>query len=232
MRPANANFCCLVSALAFCPALMADAVFPAFKPVFVEPGDLVEQVIDIERRPDTRLEIRLLSPPDGAYLEVNDDGQLSLRWETGPFLPEQTQFMIQARNVDTGEVLETGELQVLSVIASPPAEFPVAEKATVSLGPMANQIVSTGRTVSISMNATSSDDKDPLISIDRVPQNAKFDKNPLGGYTLFWQTSDQDQGEHVFRITAKHPSETNTTSTALLTVFIGDPSRRKTLPAE
>lgn len=230
----------LFSALVSCPALWAQ-VIAEFKPVIIEPGDLVEQSINVDRSSGMRVEIRLLSPPDGALLLVSNEGQLMLEWETGPELPDETRLMIQVKNVDTQAVIETRELLVLNSFSvagsqatteSPPEIASANEKATISLYPIANQIISSGRAVSIRLNATSSDGEDPLISLDRVPRNATFDKNVLGSYTFFWQTGDRDQGEHVFRVTAKHPSVSGVVATDYLTVVVGDPTRGITLPDE
>lgn len=220
-----AIFLCLASTLVHSPALLAGVVLPDFTPVNIEPGDRLEQAIDINRNSGLRVEIKLISPPPGAQIAVNDRGQMSLQWETSQELPAQIRLVFQASDVDSQAVIETQELHVLRAVSP-------AEQSTISLNPMSNQIISGGQTVSIPMIATSSDSMNPVISIDRVPRNARFEKNPLGGYTFYWQTSDNDQGEHIFRITARHPSQNETFSTALLTVFIGDPSIRKTIPVE
>jgi len=209
------------------------SVLPKFEEVTVEPGELLEHIIPLDRSNGFRIEIKLLSPPDGAGITVNDDGELMLKWKTDTALPPQTGLIIQARNLDTQAVVETGVLQVRSVLDDPePQPEPVtqSEPATITLDPMPNQIVSSGQAVVIPLSANSSDDETPLISIDRVPANASFDKSLMGGYTFFWQTGDSDQGEHIFRITARHPSEPTVSASALLTVFVGDPSLSTTRP--
>ncbi|MFK7858722.1 MAG: hypothetical protein AB8B64_07875 [Granulosicoccus sp.] len=223
----------LVSALALCTASFAN-ILPEFEPVNIEPGELFEQVIGLNRNSGMKVEIRLLSPPDGAHIALSDDGQLKLKWETGPDLPAQTQLTIQARDIDTQSVVETRKLDIHNrsdVRLDKPGRVTEDEGTSITLGPMANQIVSSGQTVMITLNASSNDDAIPLISLDRVPSNATFGESPLGGYTFFWQTEDSDQGEHIFRVTAQHPSESEVSESALLTVFIGDPSRSKTMPA-
>lgn len=227
--------------MVFAPASVA-GILPEFNPVSVEPGDLLEQDIAVDRSSGMRLEISLLSPPVGARLAVSDDGQLKLQWATGSDLPEKTRLMIQAKNIDTQDVVETGVLQVskfydakapqvMSAVTGEASEVAGNQKsAVISFNPMSNQIVSSGQIISLQISALSSDDKDPLISIDRVPRNASFDKNLVNGYTFFWETSDSDQGEHVFRVSATHPSQSEVFATALVTMFVGDPSRRTTLP--
>jgi len=214
----------LSAALMLSAALHAN-VLEALKPVDVNPGDLLEQTIDIDRSSGIRTELTLLSPPDGAKLIVNTSGQLTLQWKTGMDLPKQTQLSIQATDIDTQTVVGTRILQVRNS-----RKF-IAEKASISLNPIPNQIVSNGRMISVMMSAVSSDESQPVISMDRVPANASFKENRGGGYIFLWKTGDRDQGEHVFRVTASHPSDSKATVTTLMTVFVGDPSKRKTVPA-
>ncbi|MFK8080439.1 MAG: hypothetical protein AB8B97_09150 [Granulosicoccus sp.] len=206
------------------------SVLPDFKAVTVKPGELLEHLIPVDRSKGFRIEIKLLSPPEGAGITLNDDGQLMLQWKTGTALPAETGLVIQARNLDTQVVVETGVLQVQNVLDVAETELP-PQSTTVTLDPMPNQIVSSGQAVSIPLTANSSDDKAPLISIDRVPPNASFEKSLIGGYTFFWQTGGSDEGEHIFRVTAVHPSEESISASALLTVFVGDPSISTTRPA-
>lgn len=211
---------CLLSAWVFSPLLMAGVVLPELEPAYVQPGDLLELIIEVDPPDDFRVEIRMLSPPENATLNPDSHGKLQLLWETSPILPERTVLTLQAKNIDNQKIIDTTELLVLR------------ETITVELNTIANQMVSAGRTVSVSISAISSDEETPVITIDRLPRNASFDQNSNGGYTLVWPTDEQDQGEHVFRVTAKHPSENSTVSNASLTVIVGDPSRRKTLPVE
>ena len=226
----------------------------ALAPVSLEPGDLLEQAIDWQASDGVRIEIVLTSAPDNARLKVTDEGSLILHWQTGPDLPDETLVTILARNVDTQAQLGSTVLSVQNQALSrmpPPAAAPApapapalasatapvsdlqpapTERPTIYLAPLSGQIVSAGRTVSFSLVAQSSDDESPLFSFDRLPRNASLEENSQGVHTFFWQTSDRDQGEHVFRVTAYHPTDPSIWSSRQMTIVVGDPSRGRTLP--
>lgn len=97
---------------------------------------------------------------------------------------------------------------------------------------VSNQIVSTGRTVVLNIGATASDNVPPIMEVDRLPMNASFEKKDDGVYTLFWPTGDPDQGEHLFRFTARHPDRTSISDSHEVMIVVGDPARSKTRPLE
>lgn len=292
-------------------------LLPAFEPVIVSAGDIVEHVIDIqdEAREGVRVEIKLISKPEGARIIVNDDGQMILTWKTSPDLDDETELVIRARNVDTGDIIQTQELLVRKVLVleendspasvviepvlqagnpvpdvdadaseesfetanlqelprSEPAvqpeiedgepevidqedelamstrsegseaqdtrahvqpDTPTQDTTDVDFGLVSNQIISVGRTVSMRFDASSSDGEDPVLTIDRLPANASFEKNINGSYTLFWQTGDRDQGEHVFKLTARHPLDNSISESIYWTLVVGDPSMGKSVPED
>lgn len=109
---------------------------------------------------------------------------------------------------------------------------PSAALPRVSILDVANQIVSTGRTVVLTIEATSSDGAQPVIDVDRLPKNASFEENGRGSYTLFWPTGDPDQGEHLFRFTARHANDAMVRDVRDVMIVVGDPARGKTIPQE
>lgn len=294
--------------LACCSAVEAN-LLPAFEPVIVGAGDIIEHVIELQEdyRDGARIEIRLLSRPEGARIVVNDEGLMTLTWKTAPDLDEQTELVIQARNIDTQAVIQTQELLVKAVLvveengapaalsiepvlqAGNSVQNPLAEpvgapelqqpddeglsdrlevgivdrgntdqddelellapspvpepenpepqpdvfvptRAEVDLSTVNNQIISVGRTVSMRFNASSSDGEEPVLLIDRLPGNASFEKDINGGYILFWQTGNRDQGEYVFKVTAEHPLDNSISQSMYWTLVIGDPSIGRTVP--
>jgi len=98
--------------------------------------------------------------------------------------------------------------------------------------PLAAQVVSAGRTVVQQVSVVPEVDTMPLLWIDRLPRNASFDENLDGSRTFHWPTSEADQGEHRFRITAQHPDRAELVSHADLLVIVGDPTRSRTMPED
>lgn len=229
-------------AMLFLSSAHANEVLQDLESRTLRPGQLLLQPVEFNRGGGVRLEIRLIDAPDGASLLVNDSGRLMLQWAIGSQMADSTSLVIQARDFDTQAIVDTSVLVVQngqSFEIQPGADVveqdntPVQESipVEVSLEPLAGQIVSAGRAVSFRVNSSASDNQQPLISIDRIPRNASFEKNFQGGYTFFWQTSSRDQGEHRFRLTAVHPDNTAVTESRELTIVVGDPSNSRTFPA-
>ncbi|MFK7893548.1 MAG: hypothetical protein AB8B63_22215 [Granulosicoccus sp.] len=101
---------------------------------------------------------------------------------------------------------------------------------TVSISAIASQIVSIGRKVTFHASASSADNSPPVLTIDRLPDNATFDSNADGSRTFFWQTSSGDEGEHRFRVFAHHPDDRGSIAVQDFTIIVGDPATRKTEP--
>ena len=104
-------------------------------------------------------------------------------------------------------------------------------RAAPDIGPLASQIVSTGRTVTFRVAAGLADGREPLLEIDRLPRNASFDRNADGTRTFYWPTGGSDEGEHRFRVTARHPDDATLVSRVDFLVIVGDPSRSRTFPS-
>ena len=249
----------------------AGPVLQQFEPRNMRPGDLLEQPVKWQDNSGQRLEFKLIEAPDAARLVVTDNGELVVKWESGPEMADTTPLVIQARDVDTLEIIDTSAIVVRNVltleslentaiatplhtelesrenaarITSPVNTSAMVQQAqdqaqpgvqplpSVSLEPPVGEIVSAGKRVKIKIRGSSSDDEPPLISVDRIPRNASFEQSGKGRYTFFWQTTDRDQGEHRFRVTAVHPDIEAATVSREFTVVVGDPSRSTTLPTE
>ena len=250
----------------------AEPVLQKFEPADMRPGDLLEQPVKWQDKRGQRLEFKLIEAPDAARLVVNDKGELVLQWKSGPAMADTTSLVIQARDVDTLEIIDTSALVVRNALTLPfkntgietplnteiespentaldspvntnvnttamlqPQDQPqagVQPLPSVSLRPPVGEIVSAGKRVKIQISGASSDDESLLISLDRIPRNASFERSGNSSYTFFWQTTDRDQGEHRFRVTAVHPDNEAATVSREFTVVVGDPSRTTTLPAE
>ena len=255
----------------------AGPVLQEFKSRNMNPGDLLEQPVKWQEKLGQRLEFKLIEGPDTSRLIVNDKAELVVQWESGPEMADTTSLVIQARDIDTLEIIDTSALVVRNALTLDSPESTALESlestviktplgkeieslentapqspvdtamlqevenqsrtgvkalASVTLQPPVGEIVSSGKRVKIQVTGASSDDEPPLISIDRVPRNASFERNGNGRYTFFWQTTDRDQGEHRFRVTAVHPENEQATISREFTVVVGDPSRRTTQPAK
>lgn len=315
--------------------ILADA-----DPVEIESGGLLTHIVDWQRQAGVRVEVKLIEAPQGARLLVDQSGELYVNWQTGLDMPDQSVFVLVARDVDTDKVLDTSQLLVVrkpdrveqianaqlmlpklasfdhqylqigvpwhleinvddisdepvdilarglpqgammsvapngsydidwtpsqsqhgrrqftvrAVNASNSSLFaeqmimlsvepaPVPEKQAIDetvnwktpqLAPLANQIISAGRVVSFQVRPVIADGLRAIIQIDRLPRNASFDENSNGSRTFYWQTSDKDQGEHLFRFMAIHPQSSELRAWREIVIVIGDPSRSSTAPAD
>ena len=253
----------------------AGPVLQQFEPRNIKPGDLLEQAVKWQEIPGQRLEFTLIKAPDAARLDVTENGELVLKWDSGPDMAETTNLVIQVRDVDTSKVVDTGTLLVRNALmfespentaietplrteivnsgtessessapASPVNTAAIVQQTqdraragdqpipSVSLKQPVGEIVSAGKRVKIQIRGSSSDAEPPLLSLDRIPRNASFERSGEGRYTFFWQTSDRDQGEHRFRVTAVHPENEAVVVSREFTVVVGDPSRGTTVPSE
>ena len=223
----------------------AGDVFQEFEPKYLVPGEILEQPVVLNRDSGRRLEIKLIDSPPGARLIVTGDGRLMLQWLSMPEMPGMTPLVLQARDIDTQSLVDTGVLVVRNALmpeksaetvdvhqesTQPPDSF--ESPPSVTLKPIHGQIVSTGKVIWLRVEGSSSDNKQPVIQIDRLPPNATFEKNTQGSYNLYWQTSGRDNGEHLFRLTAHHPDNHAVTASQDLMIVVGDPSLNKTVPID
>ena len=303
--------------------------------VEISPGELLTHIVDWQRPPGLRIEVRLIEAPAGARLLVDQSGELYVKWQSGLDMSEENVFVLVARDVDTELELERSRLLVMrkaelvdritdaepkppalelfdhqylqvgipwhfvinvdgisnepvdiqakglpsgaimssapdgnydidwtpvkgqhgrrqitirAAIADRPSVFieqalmmtvepePVVEEAVSwnlpQLDPLANQIISAGRVVSFRVKPTIKDGTRAFMQVDRLPRNASFDENQDGSRTFYWQTSNKDQGEHLFRFTAIHPKDANLRAWREILIVVGDPSRSTTAPVD
>ena len=223
----------------------AGEVLEEFGTKFLVPGEVLEHPVVINRDSGRRLEIKLIDAPRGARLVVTDDGRMLLQWLSMPRMASMTPLVVQARDVDTQSVVDTSILVVRNTLtlenntitaevqqeSTQPSVNPES-LPSVSLKPIHGQIVSTGRVISLRIEGASSDNKEPVIHIDRIPRNASFEQNEQGSYNFYWQTSRRDDGEHLFRVTAQHPDNHAVIASRDLTIVVGNPSIKKTVPVD
>jgi hypothetical protein len=214
----------------------ASTVIDDLEPQTLVPGDVLDVEVRFQRVAGKRLELRLPDPPPGATL-VPSDGNLYLQWESGPGMDADTEIRIEVRDFDTQQVLDTATVLVRMAAAEEqsPDEISVpgaSDQPIIRLMPVHSQIVSVGKAISVLVEGVSSDGELPVITIDRVPPNASFERNEQDQYLFYWLTTGRNQGEHTFLVTAEHPYLDANTVQDEFTVYIGDPSLGNTKPAE
>ncbi|MFK7856614.1 MAG: hypothetical protein AB8B79_21035 [Granulosicoccus sp.] len=312
------------------------------EPVVLAAGSLLTHSVDWQQEPGMRIEIKLSEAPKGARLLVNSSGELYISWQTDLDMPQKSTFQLVARNIDTGQQLDTRELLVMregglqssnaEIVAAPipprfsgfaqqdlqigvpwqlninpegpgdkqlrilakglpkgavmslapdgsydidwtpavgqqgrrrvilrafyaenpdvfteqpllmsvkakpdPVEKPdnkARNRQTPRIAPLVSQIISAGRVVSFPVTTSIAGGGKVILQVDRLPRNASFDENKDGSRSFYWQTSDKDQGEHLFRFTAIHPRYSDLRAWREVLIVIGDPSRSSTSPAD
>lgn len=97
--------------------------------------------------------------------------------------------------------------------------------------PISTQIVGVGQLVSFRVVPRMPDNAAAILHVDRLPDSASFDDNLDGTRTFYWPTSQDEQGEHIFRFTAIHPVDVSQRVSTEVMVVIGDPSAQGSEPA-
>ncbi len=249
----------LIAALA-CPVVAVAATLEVPPEQIVEPGQWLQLPLVLRQEQGPRIEISLGVAPPGVSLELMDDGQLQLEWLAGTDMPAESTIELLVRDVDSDVYLDSVFVKVRRAGTVPeepirpedeepasgaePGQDPLPASTAGDdqqgqvdgsldapvLETMPNQVVSVGRTVILEVFATLPGEFDPVLLIDRLPRNASFEANDEGGRTFRWETSDVDQGEHLFRFTAFNPRAPQQRSVQEVWMVVGDPTRNVTLP--
>lgn len=226
----------------------------------LEPGQFMQLPLVIREGQGPRIEISLGTAPPGASLVLDDDGQLQLEWQAGRDFSDQALIEIRVRDVDGNEFLDSvfvlirhpRELLVDTdtdaapssspdTVAPPdidPAALPENEPGTAvddslqapRFSAVANQVVSAGWVVTLRVAADLPGDAQPVLQVDRLPRQSSFESNQDGSRTFRWETSDTDQGEHLFRFTAFNPRDPELRTSQEVLIVVGDPTKKVTLP--
>lgn len=203
------------------PAFVNAAILSPMEPQSLEPGDLLSYPVSFNRVPGTRLQLRVESGPEGARLTVNPSGQLLIVWQSPAELAAEINIDLVARNVDTGEILESRVLLVRAAgpsvevePAPPPAPTPTPAPAGVPLGPFDEQVFSTGDLWEWVFNV------DPVaiqLSAGGLPPGAMFMNNLEKGYVLSWTPKFEQQGRYEINLQAIDRYDRNrVTNTSIL----------------
>ncbi|ASJ75416.1 hypothetical protein [Granulosicoccus antarcticus] len=225
------------------------------KSLMLAPGEHLQQPMAAVTDQGVRVQVSLGDAPAGARLVVDDAGQLFVDWRAGPDLALETRIEILLSNVDTGQMLESRDLLIQRAmktgraVAPPellqeswqksllepkedylPSGWAVDSAAEPMLIELPNQVVSAGVVVSLHVDAILPGGLIPVLQVDRLPYTASFEANGDGSRTFYWDTDNDDEGEHVFRFTAINPGDTLQRASREVMIVVGDPTRKTIRP--
>jgi hypothetical protein len=191
------------------PALVYAAILSPMEPQSLESGDLLSYPVSFNRVADTRMQFRVESGPEGARLTVDSSGQMLVVWQAPSDMPAETNIEVVARNVDTGQKLESRVLLVR-------AAGPIVEVETVGvpLGPFDEQEFVAGELWEWVFNI------DPVaiqLSAGGLPPGAMFMNDLEKGYVLSWAPKVEQQGRYEVNLQAiDRYDRSRVTSTSIL----------------
>lgn len=230
-------------------AELAPIAFEPFNDQRIIAGESWSLNLTVHHDATQAIQVLAAGLPDGAILAQEPSTGYILRWT-----PSQAQLgrhvvQLRAYYVSDPEVELDAELYLQVVPGPQPSEqgSPEASQALAAARPTAdasdpdlpnlssipNQVVSAGRVVVLRMAATDQSGDRPeqiAVEIDRLPTNASLDRSRDGSHTFYWRTSDDDQGEHVFRFTAFNRQEPHLRDFQDVLIIVGDPSRSTSTP--
>jgi len=196
------------------------------------PWQLELDVKSISQEPVTILAQGL---PSGAMLSVAPNGNHDIDWTPAQGQHGRRRFTLRAVNTSTPSVFSEQQIMLTVAPRSLPEKNIGSDAVSLKsplLSPLPNQIISAGRVVSFTVKPLLEDGAQAILQVDRLPRNASFDENQDGSRTFYWQTSDKDQGEHLFRFTAIHPMDSALRAWREILIVVGDPSRSSTAPVD
>ncbi len=187
-----------VSALAIttllAPAFVSAEILPPMQPQALEPGDFLSYPVSFNPVAGTRLQLRVESGPEGARLMVDPGGQLRIIWQSSTDLPAEVNIDLVARNVDTGQRLES---RVLLVRAA--ESIREIETAGVPLGPFEEQAFAAGDSWEWVFNI---DPATVQLSAGGLPPGAMFVNDSDKGYLIRWTPKLEQLGRYEVNLQA------------------------------
>lgn len=218
--------------------VIANAPPPRFSPIdqqHLQVGVPWQLNVKPELSDDKQLQMFAKGLPKGAVMSLAPDGSYDINWTPAAAQKGRQRVILRALYADTPKLF-TEQPLMLSVKAATNAtknlDKEIRNRQTPRIAPLASQIISAGRVVSFPVSSSLAGGEKVILQVDRLPRNASFDEGKDGSRTFYWQTSDKDQGEHLFRFTAIHPRYSDLRAWREVLIVIGDPSRSSTSPAE
>lgn len=176
------------------PVMASAEILSPMEPQSLEPGDLLSYPMNFNRLPGTRLQLRVESGPYGARLTVDPAGQVLIIWQSPTELPAEVNIDLVARDVDTGQKIESRVLLVRA--AGPSIE---ADTAQLALGPFEEQEFTAGDSwewvVAVDTNTVE-------LSAGGLPPGAMFMNDPDKGYVIRWTPKLEQQGRYEVSLQA------------------------------
>ncbi|MBX2835602.1 MAG: hypothetical protein KTR35_02030 [Gammaproteobacteria bacterium] len=185
--------------------------------------------------------------PAGALFDVQSNGGYEFQWR--PSADQAGTHPVSFVALDsTDESLQVERTLYFEVSANMPDTLPDAEpvlpvaeilastNARTTMGgrldiePISNQIIGVGQLVSFPVVPVVTESADPVLQVDRLPKGATFDINPLGVRVFRWQTSDSDEGEHIFRFSLFDKNFPAVRNHKEVAVVVGNPTTNSTAP--
>lgn len=176
------------------PAFVSADILSPMQPQSLEPGDFLSYPVNFNRVPGIRLQLRVESGPDGARLTVDPAGQVRIVWQSPNRLSSEVNIGLVARNVDTGQQLES---RVLLVRAAEPSTE--VESAGVPLGPFEEQVFAAGDPWEWVFKV---DPATVQLSAGGLPPGAMFMNDPDKGYLFRWTPKPEQQGRYEVNLQA------------------------------
>ena len=176
------------------PAIAGAEILSPMEPQSLEPGDLLSYPVTFAAPETSRLQLRVESGPVGARLTVDPAGQVLIIWQSPTELAAEINIDLVARNVDTGEKLESRALLVRA--AGPIIEV---ESLGALLGPFDEQEFPAGDPWEWVFAV---DPKEVQLSAGGLPPGAMFMNDPEKGYVIRWTPNVEQQGRYEVNLQA------------------------------
>ena len=109
------------------PSLVCAEILLPMAPQSLVPGDFLSYPVMFNSLMDKRLQLRVESGPEGARLIVDSTGQVRIIWQSTSEMRPSVNIYVVARDVDTGQRLESKILVVKAAESMAEIEEPRAE---------------------------------------------------------------------------------------------------------
>lgn len=197
--------------------------------------------------------------PGGALLEDGFDGSRVLRWrpslsQTGehvivfvatdaqdPSLTSERAIIFEVGEVDSSsttpvETASSAESEINTAntnentVDTSNNDTPQSLDNEPYFESISSMVVSVGQKINFRVVPRMPDQSAAILHVDRLPLNASFDDNYDGTRSFYWETTESDQGEHIFRFTAIHHRNANQRVSTDVLIVVGDPAAGGSAP--
>ena len=180
-------------AVLLAPAYVSADILQPMVPEALEPGDFLSYPVQFKSLVGKRVQLRVENGPENARLTVESTGQLRIVWQSPREMRPSTNIYVVARDVDTGQRLESKVLMVTA--AEPMSEVEPRESSLVEpnesviVGPREPSVKEPVESLSSETRAPSiiapseNLDKEPRETVvtesnNKIPNNSLMDPVP------------------------------------------------------